>query len=172
MFIRWLIFVKSSGTEAWRVVVWTISYFCVMNNKLFYSINDFNSQSKSTLIENLGIVFTEQGTDYLVAEMPVDEKTIQPFKILHGGANLALAETIGGALSAMVMNPDEYAVKGMEINANHVRSVRHGGKVIAKATFLHQGQNSHIVQIAIRDPQGHLVSISRLTNFLQRKNAK
>ena len=125
--------------------------------------------SKSTLIENLDILFIEQGADFLKAEMPVSEKTIQPFKVLHGGANLALAETVGGALSTMIMNPSEYSVKGMEINANHVRSVPLGDKVIATATFLHRGNNSHIVQIAIRDGQGNLVSISRLTNFIQKK---
>lgn len=125
--------------------------------------------SKSTLIENLDILFTEQGDDFLKAEMPVNDKTIQPFKMLHGGANLALAETLGGALSAMVMNPAEYSVKGMEINANHVRSLPEGDKVIATATILHRGKNSHIVQIAIHDGQGYLVSISRLTNFIQKK---
>jgi len=124
--------------------------------------------SKSTLIENLDIFFTQQGEDFLKAEMPVNDKTIQPFKILHGGANLALAETVGGALSVMVTNPQEYTVKGMEINANHVRSVPHGNRVVATATFLHRGKNSHIVQIAIRDKEENLVSISRLTNFIQR----
>ena len=128
--------------------------------------------SKSTLIDNLDILFTEQGDDFLKAEMPVNDKTIQPFKILHGGANLALAETLGGALSAMVMNPADYSVKGMEINANHVRSVPEGDKVIAKATILHHGKNGHIVQIAIHDVQGNLVSISRLTNFIQKKDNK
>ncbi len=140
-----------------------------METKCFFSLDDFNTMSKSTLIENLDILFTEQGDDFLKAEMPVNDKTIQPFKMLHGGANLALAETLGGALSAMVMNPAEYSVKGMEINANHVRSVPEGDKVIATATFLHRGKNSHIVQIAIHDGQGYLVSISRLTNFIQKK---
>lgn len=140
-----------------------------MEDKLYFTLEDFNSMSKSTLIENLGIVFTDLSPEFLKAEMPVNDKTIQPFRILHGGANLALAETVGGALSSMVMNPNEYSVKGMEINANHVRSVPHGNKVIATATFLHRGKNSHIVQIAIRDEEDNLVSICRLTNFIQRK---
>lgn len=140
-----------------------------MEEKLYFSLEDLNTMSKSTLIENLGIVFTQIGKDFLKAEMPVDEKTIQPFKILHGGANLALAETLGGALSASVMNPKNYLVKGMEINANHVRSVPHGNTVFATATFLHRGRNSHIVQIAIRDDEDNLVSISRLTNFIQKR---
>lgn len=125
--------------------------------------------SKSSLVDNLGIVFTGQGEEYLQCEMPVDERTIQPFKVLHGGATLALAETIGGALSVMILDPDVYTVKGMEINANHVKSVPMGQKVTAKATFLHKGKNTHIVQIAIRDEADNLVSICRLTNFIQLK---
>lgn len=141
-----------------------------MEKKTFYSLEDFNAMSKSTLVENLGILFTRQGDDFLEAEMPVNERTIQPHRILHGGANLALAETIGGALSLMVLNPEAYVVKGMEINANHVRSIPYGNKVIAKATFLHRGKNSHIVQIDIRDTDQNRVSICRLTNFIQKNN--
>ena len=141
-----------------------------MEKKAFFSLEDFNAMGKSTLVENLGIIFTRQGTDFLEAEMPVNERTIQPHRILHGGANLALAETIGGALSVMVLDPDTYVVKGMEINANHVRSIPYGNKVIAKATFLHRGKNSHIVQIDIRDTENNRVSICRLTNFIQKNN--
>jgi len=141
-----------------------------MEKKAFFSLEDFNAMGKSTLVENLGIIFTRQGSDFLEAEMPVNERTIQPHRILHGGANLALAETIGGALSVMVLDPDTYVVKGMEINANHVRSIPYGNKVIAKATFLHRGKNSHIVQIDIRDIENNRVSICRLTNFIQKNN--
>ena len=141
-----------------------------MEKKAFFSLEDFNAMGKSTLVENLGIIFTRQGADFLEAEMPVNERTIQPHRILHGGANLALAETIGGALSVMVLDPDTYVVKGMEINANHVRSIPYGNKVIAKATFLHRGKNSHIVQIDIRDTENNRVSICRLTNFIQKNN--
>lgn len=140
-----------------------------MAKKYYYTLGDFNAMSKSTLVENLGIVFTEMGDEYLEARMPVDERTIQPYKVLHGGAILALAETIGGALSVMILNPQNYQVKGMEINANHVRSVPIGKHVKAKASFLHKGNNTHIIQIAIRDETGNLVSICRLTNFLQPK---
>lgn len=148
----------------------TISYFCDMDKNTFYNLDDFNAMGKSTLVENLGIIFTRQGKDFLEAEMPVNEQTIQPQRILHGGANLALAETIGGALSLMVLDPEKYVVKGMEINANHVRSVSYGDKVTAKATFLHRGNNSHIVQIDIRNKEDNRVSICRLTNFIQKNN--
>ena len=141
-----------------------------MENHTFYTLNDFNAMREATLMENLGITFTRQGEDFLEAEMPVSEKTIQPHRILHGGANLALAETIGGALSVMVLDPKVYVVKGMDINANHVRSVPYGDKVIAKATFLHRGNNSHVVQIDIRDTDSNRVSICRLTNFIQINN--
>ncbi len=140
-----------------------------MEKKAFYDLEDFNAMSKSTLVDNLGIIFTRQGEDFLEAEMPVNDRTIQPNRILHGGANLALAETVGGALSLMLLDPETYVVKGMEINANHVRSVPYGNKVTATATFLHRGKNSHIVQIDIRDTESNRVSICRLTNFIQKK---
>lgn len=140
-----------------------------MEKKVFYTLDDFNAMREATLMENLGINFTRQGNDFLEAEMHVDENTMQPHRILHGGANLALAETIGGALSVMVLDPEIYVVKGMEINANHVRSVLYGDKVTAKATFLHRGNNSHIVQIDIRDTRSNRVSICRLTNFIQKQ---
>ncbi len=134
--------------------------------KNYYTLEQLNEYSAHTMVDYIGIVFTEIGETFLKAEMPVDERTIQPNKILHGGANLVLAETIGGALSVLVLDPEKYVVKGMEINANHVRSVEMNKKVIATATFLHQGVRSHVVEIKIENEKGQLVSIARLTNYI------
>lgn len=83
-----------------------------------------NKISIDTLMEHLGITYTEVGEDYLVAEMPVTSKHYQPMRILHGGASLALAESVGSALSVINVDLDRYDVKGMEINANHIRSIK------------------------------------------------
>jgi len=142
-----------------------------MEKKLFFTLEELNDISKSTLVENLGIVFTELDENHITATMPVDKRTVQPFKILHGGANLALAETIGGALSLAITDPEKYLIKGIEISANHVKAVAEGEEVTATATFLHKGRTLHITEISIKDNNNKLVSISRLTNFIQKKKA-
>ena len=127
-----------------------------------------NKISSDTLMEHLGIQYTEIGEDYLVAEMPVTSKHYQPMRILHGGATLALAESVGSALSVIHIDMELYDVKGMEINANHIRSVKKG-TLIAKARFIHKGRTSHIVEISISDEQDKLISICRLTNVILKK---
>ena len=127
-----------------------------------------NKISSDTLMEHLGIIYTEIGEDYLVAEMPVTSKHYQPMRILHGGASLALAESTGSALSVIHIDIDRYDIKGMEINANHIRSIKKG-KLIAKARFIHKGRTSHIVEISICNEQNKLISICRLTNVILKK---
>ncbi|MRT94854.1 PaaI family thioesterase [Ancylomarina sp. 16SWW S1-10-2] len=127
-----------------------------------------NRISSDTLMEHLGIKYTEVGEDYLVAEMPVTSKHYQPMRILHGGATLALAESTGSALSVIHVDLDKYDVKGMEINANHIRSINKG-TLIAKAKFIHKGRTSHIVEINISNEKNKLVSICRLTNIVLKK---
>ncbi len=134
--------------------------------KCYYTLEQLNQYSAHTMVDYIGIEFTQIGDAFLKAEMPVDERTIQPNKILHGGANLVLAETLGGALSVLVLDPKRFEVRGMDINANHVRSVEMGKKVIATASFLHQGMRSHVVEIKIENEKGQLVSIARLTNYI------
>lgn len=90
------------------------------------NLNDINSLNKNTLGQNLGIEFTEVGSDFLVATMPVDERTKQPFGLLHGGANVALAETLGSVASLLVVNSDVFIGVGVEINANHIKAVLSG----------------------------------------------
>jgi uncharacterized protein (TIGR00369 family) len=127
-----------------------------------------NKICSDTLMEHLGIVYTEVGEDYLIAEMEVTSKHYQPMRILHGGATLALAESVGSALSVINTDLEKFDVKGMEVNANHVRSIRKG-KVIAKAQFIHKGGMSHIVEVKVESEQQKLISICRITNVILKK---
>lgn len=127
-----------------------------------------NKISIDTLMEHLGITYTEVGEDYLVAEMPVTSKHYQPMRILHGGASLALAESVGSALSVINVDLDRYDVKGMEINANHIRSIKKGN-LKATAKFIHKGRTSHIVEINICNELDKLISVCRLTNVVLKK---
>lgn len=132
------------------------------------SLKDLNKVNKGTLMEVLGIEYTNFGPGFLEAKMPVDERTFQPFKLLHGGASAALAETIGSFLSALEIGTEDFEIKGMQLTANHVRSAR-SGFVNARAEFLHKGRSTHIVDIAIKDNEGKMVSTCRLTNAIIKK---
>ena len=122
-----------------------------------------------TMGAHLGIAFTEVGENYLKASMPVDERTRQPYGLLHGGASVALAETLGSVGSALVINPDEFYCVGLEINANHIRGVREGF-VYGTALPLHLGNSTHVWDIKIHDEKEKLVCVSRLTvAILKRK---
>ncbi|MCF8298599.1 MAG: hotdog fold thioesterase [Saprospiraceae bacterium] len=134
----------------------------IFQNKDIDYLNNF---SKNTLVENLGIVFTDIGDDWLEAKMEVCEKTIQPYGAIHGGASLALAETVGGGASALVLDREKYIANGVEINGNHLRPVRNGF-VTARATILHKGERTHVWEIKITDDEGNLISVCRLTNIV------
>ena len=110
----------------------------------------------------IGIEFVELGDDYLVAKMPVDERTIQPYGLLHGGASCVLAETLGSIGSALVVNPEKSICVGLEINANHVRSARNG-YVTGTARPIHIGGSTHVWDIRITDEKDQLICVSRLT---------
>lgn len=124
-----------------------------------------NMSSKGTLMETLGIVYTEVGVDYLVATMPVNEKVLQPNGLLHGGASVALAETLGGAASHLFIENGESEIRGIEITANHLRSKR-DGIVKATAKMINQGKTLHLWEIRIEDEQGRLISLCKLTNIV------
>ena len=126
------------------------------------SIAHFAAIGKNTMGEHLGIQFTELGDDYLKATMPVDHRTHQPYGLLHGGASAALAETLGSVASALVIDTDKWMCVGIEINANHVRSVR-SGLVTGTCTPLHIGATTHVWDIHIHDERNKLVCVSRLT---------
>ncbi len=115
----------------------------------------------STLVQTLGIEFIAIGDDFIEARMPVDERTMQPKGFLHGGASAALAETLGGAGAYLCVEEGTTCV-GLEINANHVRPAPRGW-VIGRAIQLHMGRTTQVWDIKIRDEQGHLICISRLT---------
>jgi 1,4-dihydroxy-2-naphthoyl-CoA hydrolase len=114
------------------------------------------------LPSHLGIEFVEIGPDYLKARMPVDERTKQPFGILHGGASVALAETVGSTAAGLVVDRTRFRCVGQEINANHVRAAS-SGWVYGVARPAHLGRRSHVWEIRITDEQDRLVCISRLT---------
>jgi len=124
------------------------------------SLDALNARSAGTLMQSLGIVFTELGDGYLRASMPVDARTHQPYGLLHGGASVALAETLGSS-AGMLMTGDN-AVVGLEINANHLRAVR-SGRVVGTARPLHLGRSTQVWEIRIEDEGGRPVCISRLT---------
>ena len=114
-----------------------------------------------TAVAHLGIEFLEVGTDRLVGRMPVDARTRQPFGILHGGASVLLAETLGSVAASLTLPPDRIAV-GLDINANHIRSTR-SGWVIGTCTPVHVGRTTQVWQIELRDDEGRLTCTSRLT---------
>lgn len=127
-----------------------------------FDLVEVNSFSKNTLIEHLNIEFTEIGDDYLIAQMPVDYRTHQPVGILHGGASCVLAETVGSTAANFCVDPTKYYCVGLDINTNHVRSIR-SGKVIALGKPFHIGKKTQVWNIEIANEQQQLIAISRLT---------
>ena len=125
------------------------------------TLDILNGWSEGTLMQPLGIAFTEIGPDYLRGTMPVDARTHQPYGLLHGGASAALAETLGSTAAGMCVGEGE-GVVGIEINANHLRGVREG-TVTGTARPLHVGRSTQVWEIRIEDEAGQLACISRLT---------
>ena len=126
------------------------------------SIEELNRLSQGTLIEHLGIVFTAAGEDWLQATMPVDERTRQPYGLLHGGASVVLAETLGSSAGNLCVDTASQVCVGLEINANHLRAVR-SGMVTGTARALHVGRTTQVWEIRIENEAGKPVCISRLT---------
>jgi len=121
-----------------------------------------NSMRKNTMVGHIDINFIEAGDDFLRATMPVDARTHQPYGLLHGGASVALAETMGSVASMLCLDPKENGAVGIEINANHVRGVK-SGLVIGIVRPLHLGRSTHVWDIRIENEEGKPVCISRLT---------
>ena len=118
---------------------------------------------KKTIAHPLGIEYIEVGDNYIIARMPVDHRTHQPFGLLHGGASVVLAETIGSLASYLTLpDPTKQQAVGLDINANHIRGVKNGW-VYGKATPIHIGRSTHVWEIKITNEAGKLVCISRLT---------
>ena len=134
-------------------------------------VGHLDGLGKGTMGEFLGMEFTEIGPDFLIGRMPVDERTRQPYGLLHGGASCALAETLGSIASALVIDQSKFICVGLEINANHIRSAR-SGYVTGKVIPLHLGNSTHVWDIKIHDEHQKLVCVSRLTVAILPKKEK
>ena len=124
-----------------------------------------NKITQNTLMEILEITYVDVGPDYLVATMPVSPKVHQPLGLLHGGATAALAESVGSAASHLLIDTSAFEVRGIEITANHLKSVK-SGVVTATASVLHKGKTTHLWKIEIRDEDQNLISFCKLTNIV------
>jgi 1,4-dihydroxy-2-naphthoyl-CoA hydrolase len=132
------------------------------------TVEYLQSFETETMNQHIGIEFTEVGDDFLKAKMPVDHRTRQAYGILHGGASVALAETVGSVASVMIVDPAKYYCVGVEINANHIRSIK-DGYVTAKAIPLHLGSSTHVWDIKIVDEMERLICVSRLTVYILKR---
>jgi len=121
-----------------------------------------NAVCKNTLMETLNIEFIDFGDDFVVTKMPVNSRVHQPDGILHGGATVALAETTGSFAAHMFLDLDNVFVRGIEISANHLKSVRKGN-IYAKSTFIHKGKTTQLLEIKITDDDNNLISLCKLT---------
>lgn len=127
-----------------------------------FTLEEIREFEHGTMGEHLGIEFFEVGDKHLSARMPVDSRTMQPDRILHGGASVVLAETLGSVGGSMCVDRSRFQIVGQEINANHLRPA-HGGHVIGRASPIHLGRRSQVWNIEIRDGKDRLICVSRLT---------
>jgi uncharacterized protein (TIGR00369 family) len=134
------------------------------------SLEELNSGSAGTMVEHLGIEFTEIGDDFIRGTMPVDGRTRQPYGVLHGGASVALAETLGSTGATMCVDATQYQCVGQEVNANHVRPAQRG-VVTGTARPVHLGARTHVWIIDIVNEAGKLVCASRLTMAVIRRGS-
>jgi 1,4-dihydroxy-2-naphthoyl-CoA hydrolase len=127
-----------------------------------YTLEQVQQRGRGTMVEHVGIVITELGEDFLSGTMPVDHRTVQPMGILHGGASVVLAESLGSIAANLVVDPSAYYCVGLDINANHIRPADKG-YVTGVAKPLHTGRTTQVWSIEITNSDGKLVCISRLT---------
>ena len=132
------------------------------------SLDQLNLTSQNTMVSHLGIEFSGIGDDYIEATMPVDHRTKQPMGLLHGGANVVLAETLGSIASSLTLETEKYACVGLEINANHLKSVREGS-VRGVAKPIHLGKSTQVWEIKIFNLEDQLCCISRITMAILEK---
>jgi len=130
-----------------------------------------NQYVKGTMVENLGIQFTAIGEGWVEAQMPVDQKTSRPGGLLHGGANLAMAETVAGLGSMLTLDLNEFDVRGIQVSANHTGGTSEG-TVFARAEIVHPGSQTHVWNVDIKDGAGKLLSTARVTNMIVKRNGK
>lgn len=133
------------------------------------SLDKLNEISKGTMLEHIDIQIIELGDDFIKGTMPVDNRTCQPMGLLHGGASLSLIESLGSIGSSLIVDMKECNIVGIEINANHIGSIKKG-IVIGTARILHCGRTTHIWQVEIRDEKEKLICMGRLTTLVIKKN--
>jgi 1,4-dihydroxy-2-naphthoyl-CoA hydrolase len=134
------------------------------------TLEELNAGRSGTILEHIGVEFTQIGDDFVRGIMPVDGRTRQPYGLLHGGASVALAETLGSTGASMCIDAERYQCVGQEINANHVRPAR-SGHVTGTARPVHLGGRTHVWSIEITNEAGKLVCISRLTVAVIRRGS-
>ncbi len=132
------------------------------------TLEQINELCKDNFIGYLGIEFIDYGSDYVIAKMPVNSKKHQPGGILHGGASLAMAETVAGAGSMLLVDQKKYDVLGLQVTGNHVGTTS-SGDIFAKAEIVHKGQTTHIWDVKITDADEKLISVIRVTNIIKEK---
>ena len=124
-----------------------------------------NDRCPNTLMETLEISYVDVGEDFLTAKMPVNSRVHQPMGLLHGGATVALAESVGSSATMLFVDPEKFEVRGIEISANHLKSKR-TGTVFATARIIHKGRSLHLWEIRVVDEQEQLISLCKLTNMV------
>lgn len=127
-------------------------------------LEKFKVMAKNTLLETLNIEMVDFGDDFLILKMPVNSRVHQPDGVLHGGATVALAETTGSFAAQLFLETNNYFVRGIEISANHVKSIREGN-VFAKAIFIHKGRTTQLFEIRVTDDHDNLISLCKLTTI-------
>ena len=130
-------------------------------------IETLNTLCSGTFISFLGIEFTRAGNDFVEATMPVDNK-LQPMGLLHGGASLALTETVASGGSYLLVDPEKFDVLGLQVSGNHISTVNKG-KLLARADIIHRGKTTHVWDVQIRDEKDKLISITRVTMMVVKK---
>jgi uncharacterized protein (TIGR00369 family) len=135
-----------------------------------HTLPELTALGRDTMVAHIGIEVTGLGEDCVAGRMPVDQRTIQPYGLLHGGASVALAETLGSYGAALTVDPSRFVAVGVEINANHLRSAR-SGWVHGIARPVHLGGRTQVWSIDIRDDNGQLTCVSRLTVAILPKRA-
>ncbi len=146
-------------------IVFALVCFPMTKERIFpeyLELDALNSMGDGCMVEHLGIVFTEIGHNYLVATMPVDQRTKQPLGLLHGGASVALAETMGSLGATLCLDMNKQVAVGLEINTNHIKSAK-SGVVTGKAMPIHLGKGTQVWSIEINNEDNQLVAISRIT---------
>jgi uncharacterized protein (TIGR00369 family) len=133
------------------------------------TIDEINKICKDTFIGFLDIEFLEYSDDFVVARMPVNENKLQPMGLLHGGASLALAETVASAGSVFLVDENKYNVLGLQVTGNHISTLS-SGEVIARAEIVHRGNSTHVWDVKISSQDGKLISVARVTNVIIEKD--